>query len=98
MDIDVEVYICEHFQNTRKSLVLRSASECDDKINDVCAKFEYPITEVRTTGFTGHLNHSRQSVRMCLLQGKRSFFSFGATAPICALAYLHDTLRVTSVY
>jgi hypothetical protein len=26
------------------------------------------------------------------------FFSFGATAPIWALAYLHETLRFTSVY
>jgi hypothetical protein len=26
------------------------------------------------------------------------FFSFGATAPILALAYLHETLRFTSVY
>jgi hypothetical protein len=25
------------------------------------------------------------------------FFSFGATAPIWALAYLHETLRFTSV-
>jgi hypothetical protein len=25
-------------------------------------------------------------------------FSFGATAPIWALAYLHETLRFTSVY
>jgi hypothetical protein len=27
-----------------------------------------------------------------------SFFFFGATAPIWALAYLHDTFRFTSVY
>jgi hypothetical protein len=26
------------------------------------------------------------------------FFSFGATAPVLALAYLHETLRFTSVY
>jgi hypothetical protein len=26
------------------------------------------------------------------------FFSFGATAPIWALAYLHETLRFTLVY
>jgi hypothetical protein len=26
------------------------------------------------------------------------FFSFGATAPIQALAYLNETLRFTSVY
>jgi hypothetical protein len=26
------------------------------------------------------------------------FFSIGATAPIWALAYLHETLRFTSVY
>jgi hypothetical protein len=26
------------------------------------------------------------------------FFSFGATAPIWALAYLHETLRFTSVF
>jgi hypothetical protein len=26
------------------------------------------------------------------------FFSFGATGPICTLAYLHETLRFTSVY
>jgi hypothetical protein len=26
------------------------------------------------------------------------FFSFGATAPIMALAYLHKILRFTSVY
>jgi hypothetical protein len=26
------------------------------------------------------------------------FFFFGATAPICALAYLHETLRFTSVF
>jgi hypothetical protein len=26
------------------------------------------------------------------------FFYFGATAPIWALAYLHETLRFTSVY
>jgi hypothetical protein len=26
------------------------------------------------------------------------FFSFGATAPIKALAYLHETLRFTLVY
>jgi hypothetical protein len=26
------------------------------------------------------------------------FFSFGATAPIWVLAYLHETLRLTSVY
>jgi hypothetical protein len=26
------------------------------------------------------------------------FFSFGATTPICALAYLHETLRFTSAY
>jgi hypothetical protein len=26
------------------------------------------------------------------------FFSFGATAPIWVLAYLHETLRFTSVY
>jgi hypothetical protein len=26
------------------------------------------------------------------------FFSFGATAPIWALAYLHEILRFTSVY
>jgi hypothetical protein len=26
------------------------------------------------------------------------FFSFGATAPIGALAYLHETFRFTSVY
>jgi hypothetical protein len=26
------------------------------------------------------------------------FFSFGATAPILALAYLHETLRFISVY
>jgi hypothetical protein len=26
------------------------------------------------------------------------FFSFGATAPILALAYLHETLCFTSVY
>jgi hypothetical protein len=26
------------------------------------------------------------------------FFPFGATAPIWALAYLHETLRFTSVY
>jgi hypothetical protein len=28
----------------------------------------------------------------------RIFFSFGATAPMWALAYLHETLRFTSVY
>jgi hypothetical protein len=27
-----------------------------------------------------------------------TIFFFGATAPISALAYLHETLRVTSVY
>jgi hypothetical protein len=27
-----------------------------------------------------------------------TFFSFAATAPIWALAYLHETLRFTSVY
>jgi hypothetical protein len=27
-----------------------------------------------------------------------TFFSFGATAPIWALAYLHETLRFTSVF
>jgi hypothetical protein len=27
-----------------------------------------------------------------------TFFIFGATAPILALAYLHETLRFTSVY
>jgi hypothetical protein len=27
-----------------------------------------------------------------------NFFSFGATAPIRALAYLHETFRFTSVY
>jgi hypothetical protein len=26
------------------------------------------------------------------------FFSFGATAPILALAYLHETVRFTAVY
>jgi hypothetical protein len=26
------------------------------------------------------------------------FFFFGATAPILALAYLHETIRFTSVY
>jgi hypothetical protein len=26
------------------------------------------------------------------------FFSYGATAPIWALAYLHETLRFTSVF
>jgi hypothetical protein len=26
------------------------------------------------------------------------FFSFGATAPIRALAYLHETFRFTSIY
>jgi hypothetical protein len=31
-------------------------------------------------------------------QGANVFFSFGATAPIWALAYLHETLRFTSVY
>jgi hypothetical protein len=30
-------------------------------------------------------------------QLKYFFFSFGATAPIWALAYLHETLRFTSV-
>jgi hypothetical protein len=34
-------------------------------------------------------------IRMCLIQ---FFFSFGATSPILALAYLHGTLRFTSVY
>jgi hypothetical protein len=29
---------------------------------------------------------------------ERIFFSFGATAPIWALAYLHETLRFTSVF
>jgi hypothetical protein len=29
---------------------------------------------------------------------KLIFFSFGATAPIWALAYLHETFRFTSVY
>jgi hypothetical protein len=33
------------------------------------------------------------SVNMLLI-----FFSFGATAPIWALAYLHETLRFTSVF
>jgi hypothetical protein len=28
----------------------------------------------------------------------RYFFSFGATAPIGALAYLHETFRFTSVF
>jgi hypothetical protein len=28
----------------------------------------------------------------------KDFFFFGATAPIWALAYLHETLRFTSVY
>jgi hypothetical protein len=30
--------------------------------------------------------------------GYKLFFSFGATAPILALAYLHETFRFTSVY
>jgi hypothetical protein len=29
---------------------------------------------------------------------ENNFFSFGATAPILALTYLHETLRFTSVY
>jgi hypothetical protein len=33
-----------------------------------------------------------------VLKWSTYFFSFGATAPIWALAYLHETLRFTSVY
>jgi hypothetical protein len=29
---------------------------------------------------------------------KENLFLFAATAPICALAYLHETLRFTSVF
>jgi hypothetical protein len=32
------------------------------------------------------------------LHQEKIFFSFGATAPIRALAYLHETFRFTSVY
>jgi hypothetical protein len=32
-----------------------------------------------------------------LIQFKYTFFFFGATAPILSLAYLHETLRFTSV-
>jgi hypothetical protein len=43
-----------------------------------------------------HLRMNRSSLNGSLVH--RIFFSYGATAPIWALAYLHETLRFTSVY
>jgi hypothetical protein len=41
----------------------------------------------------------RYLVDRSLLPGDtRHFFAFGATAPVWALAYLHETLRFTLVY
>jgi hypothetical protein len=54
---------CEHFQNTRNSLISESISEYDENFNNVCAKFKYSTTEVCTTGFTGYLNLRRQMVK-----------------------------------
>jgi hypothetical protein len=34
----------------------------------------------------------------CPIKESRRFFFFGATAPVWALAYLHETLRFTSVF
>jgi hypothetical protein len=40
-----------------------------------------------------------QITEMILKTGKsKGIFFFGATTPIRALAYLHETLRFTSVY
>lgn len=57
-----KIYEGEHFQNTRNCLLFQSAREYDDNVNNVCAKFEYPSVEVRTTGSTRHLNLRRQIV------------------------------------
>jgi hypothetical protein len=42
------------------------------------------------------------TIQLCLIyfifSDQVQFFTFGATAPIWALAYLHETLRFTSVY
>jgi hypothetical protein len=42
-------------------LTFQSANGCDN-LNDICAKLKYPRTQVRTCGFTGHLNLSFQRV------------------------------------
>jgi hypothetical protein len=51
-------------KNTRNSLISQSANEYDDNVNNIRAKLKYPSTEVRTTGFTGHLNLRHQMVKL----------------------------------
>jgi hypothetical protein len=44
-----------------------------------------------------HFGHYFYTVRKIFLNDSYFFF-FGATAPIWALAYLHESLRFTSVF
>jgi hypothetical protein len=39
-----------------------------------------------------------EAVHIYAINEHQGFLSFGATAPISALAYLHETLRFISVY
>jgi hypothetical protein len=53
----------KHFQYAHKSLIFQSANEYDDSFNNIRPEFKYPGTEVRTNGFTGHLNVGHQVVK-----------------------------------
>jgi hypothetical protein len=65
---------CMEFENFRRSfskyrnpLIFQRTNEYDSNVTNVCATLKYIIVEVRTTGFTGHLNLRRQRVPLFLL-------------------------------
>jgi hypothetical protein len=61
------------------------------KMGKLCHKTQAERTHLKiASGVTFQMAHP-------LKNGENFFFFFGATAPIWVLAYLHETLRFTSV-